>query len=152
MLLRQKTREVSQRVSSRTIPRWASYSIEGRLNGAPMTQSDKQLFALELEARSCLLARRRNAFCRLRTAVENAKDLALSVVGVGPSKGLNSAAFMSSSLLIDSLSCDPPTQRRQSEPRTEAGVSATSFAPMRGTRHANHGRRPHYPHDRTGGR
>ena len=31
---------------------WASYSIEGRVAGKPMTQGDKQMFASEQEART----------------------------------------------------------------------------------------------------
>jgi len=34
---------------------WASYSIQGQVNGAPLTQSDRQMFASELEARSWLI-------------------------------------------------------------------------------------------------
>jgi hypothetical protein len=34
---------------------WASYSIEGRVNDKPMTQSDKRMFASEVEARTWLI-------------------------------------------------------------------------------------------------
>ena len=53
---------------------WASYSIDGRVNGAPMTQSDKQLFASELEARSWLIGEaEKRGFADFEPAVENAK-------------------------------------------------------------------------------
>lgn len=34
---------------------WASYSIEGRVNDKPTTQSDKRMFASEVEARNWLI-------------------------------------------------------------------------------------------------
>jgi hypothetical protein len=53
---------------------WASYSIEGRVNDAPMTQSDKQLFASELEARSWLTGEaEKRGFTDVEPAIENAR-------------------------------------------------------------------------------
>ena len=34
---------------------WASYSIQGRVNDKPTTQSDKRMFASEVEARNWLI-------------------------------------------------------------------------------------------------
>jgi hypothetical protein len=34
---------------------WASYSVEGRIKGEPVTQGDKRMFASEQEARSWLI-------------------------------------------------------------------------------------------------
>ena len=34
---------------------WASYSIKGRVNDKPVTQSDKRMFASEQEARTWLI-------------------------------------------------------------------------------------------------
>jgi hypothetical protein len=34
---------------------WASYSVEGRIKGEPVTQADKRMFASEQEARSWLI-------------------------------------------------------------------------------------------------
>ena len=34
---------------------WASYSIEGQVNNAPVKQSDKRMFASEQEARTWLI-------------------------------------------------------------------------------------------------
>ncbi|MEA2905814.1 MAG: hypothetical protein QOI12_3201 [Alphaproteobacteria bacterium] len=35
---------------------WASYAISGRVQGAPVAQGDKRMFASEQEARNWLLA------------------------------------------------------------------------------------------------
>ena len=34
---------------------WASYRMDGRVKGQPMTQSDRRMFASELEARMWLI-------------------------------------------------------------------------------------------------
>ena len=34
---------------------WASYRVEGRVNGQPMTQTDRRMFASEQEARTWLV-------------------------------------------------------------------------------------------------
>ena len=43
------------RIAQKDIEVWASYSVEGRVNGEPVRQSDERMFASEQEARSWLV-------------------------------------------------------------------------------------------------
>jgi hypothetical protein len=44
------------RITHKDAEVWASYSVEGEVNGAPVKQGDKRMFASEQEARSWLLS------------------------------------------------------------------------------------------------
>lgn len=44
------------RISHKDAEVWANYSVEGEVNGAPVKQGDKRMFASEQEARSWLLS------------------------------------------------------------------------------------------------
>ena len=56
MLLRSKTKPNSMRVLRKSDSKvWASYSITGNVKDEAATQSDKRLFASEVEARGWLI-------------------------------------------------------------------------------------------------
>jgi hypothetical protein len=42
-------------ITQKEIEVWASYSVEGRVNGEPVKQGDERIFASEQEARSWLV-------------------------------------------------------------------------------------------------
>ena len=42
-------------ITQKDVEVWACYSVEGRVNGEPVRQADKRMFASEQEARSWLV-------------------------------------------------------------------------------------------------
>lgn len=42
-------------ITQKEVEVWARYSVEGRVNGAPIKQGDERMFASEQEARSWLI-------------------------------------------------------------------------------------------------
>jgi hypothetical protein len=42
-------------ITQKEVEVWARYSVEGRVNGEPLKQSDERMFASEQEARSWLV-------------------------------------------------------------------------------------------------